>query len=243
MKNLGLICIILTIVLVVCGCNNRKSSPSVSSETRNYIGYTPNANGYCSVYSEDGHTFIYEKDSIGDYIVYYAKFDDNAGKHGHDRIKDKVVRIVVNDSLDRVLSISSICCGIFIEKYSADRYKALCVDEHMNVNIIDNTEFSCGQKISTGANMIESEILKIISLLSIATRIVYSINTNSSICWNNMALALEPIQNIMSRDIILYNTIANPKIQKHVLRIEETKNPLSVYHYMLVDNCKEKDCR
>ena len=243
MKNLSLICIILTIVLVVCGCNNRKSSPSVSSETRNYIGYTLNVNGYCSVYSEDGHTFIYEKDSIGDYIVYYAKFDDNAGKHGHDRIKDKVVRIVVNNSLDRVLSISSICCGIFIEKYSEDRYKALCVDEHMNVNIIDDTEISYGQNKSTGPNIIESEIQKIISLLSIATRIVYSINTNSSICWNNMALALEPIQNILSRDIIQYETIVNPKIQKHVLRIEETKNPLSVYHYMLVDNCKEKDCR
>lgn len=243
MKNLGLICIILTILLVVCGCNNRKNSPSVSSETRNYIGYTPNANGYCSVYSEDGHTFIYEKDSISDYIVYYAKFDDNAGKHGHDRIKDKVVRIVVNDSLDRVLSISSISCGIFLEKDSEDRYKALCVDEHMNVNIIDNTEISCGQNISTGANIIESEIQKIISLLSIATKIVYSVNTNSSICWNNMALALEPIQNIMSRDIIQYKTIVNPKIQKHVLRIEETTNPLSVYHYMLVDKCKEKECR
>ena len=243
MKNLGLICIILTIVLVVCGCNNRKSSPSVSSETRNYIGYTLNVNGYCSVYSEDGHTFIYEKDSIGDYTVYYAKFDDNAGKHGHDRIKDKVVRIVVNDSLDRVLSISSISCGIFLEKDSEGRYKALCVDEHMNVNIIDNTEISCGQNISTGANIIESEIQKIISLLSIATKIVYSVNTNSSICWNNMALALEPIQNIMSRDIIQYETIVNPKIQKHVLRIEETTNPLSVYHYMLVDKCKEKDCR
>ena len=58
-----------------------------------------------------------------------------------------------------------------------------------------------------------------------------------------MALALEPIQNIMSRDIIQYKTIVNPKIQKHVLRIEETTNPLSVYHYMLVDICKEKDCR
>lgn len=243
MKNLSLICIILTILLVVCGCNNRKNSPSVNSETRNYIGYTPNANGYCSVYSEDGHTFIYEKDSIGDYTVYYAKFDDNAGKHGHDRIKDKVVRIVVNDSLDRVLSISSISCGIFLEKDSEGRYKALCVDEHMNVNIIDNTEISCGQNISTGANIIESEIQKIISLLSIATKIVYSVNTNSSICWNNMALALEPIQNIMSRDIIQYETIVNPKIQKYVLRIEETTNPLSVYHYMLVDKCKEKDCR
>ena len=186
---------------------------------------------------------IYEKDSTGDYIVYYAKFDDNAGKHGHDRIKDKVVRIVVNDSLDRVLSISSISCGIFLEKDSEDRYKALCVDEHMNVNIIDNTEISCGQNISTGANIIESEIQKIISLLSIATKIVYSANINSSICWNNMALALEPIQNIMSRDIIQYKTIVNPKIQKHVLRIEETTNPLSVYHYMLVDICKEKDCR
>lgn len=103
MKNLDLICIILTILLVVCGCKNRRSSPSVSSETRYYIGYTPNVNGYCTVYSEEGHTFIYEKDSIGDYIVYYAKFDDNAGKHGHDRIKDKVVRIVVNSSLDRIL--------------------------------------------------------------------------------------------------------------------------------------------
>lgn len=243
MKNLSLICIIATILLVVCGCNNRKNSSSISSETRNYIGYTPNINGYCSVYSEDGHTFLYEKDSIGDYIIYYAKFDDNAGKHGHDRIKDKVVRIIVNCSLDRILSISSICCGIFIEKDSEDRYKALCVDEHMNVNIIDNTENSCGQNKSTGANMIESEIQKIISLLSIATKIVYSVNNNSSICWNNMALALEPIQNIMSRDIIQYETIANPKIQKHVLRLEDTTNPLSVYHNMLVDKCKEKDRR
>lgn len=125
------------------------------------------------------------------------KFDDNAGKHGYDRIKDKVVRIVVNDSLDEILSVSSICCGIFIEKDN-NRYKALCIDEQMKINSIDNIEISCDKNISSEATIIENEIKKIISLFSIAQKIVYTVNNNNAICWNNLVWALEPLCHMTS---------------------------------------------
>lgn len=154
-----------------------------------------------------------------------------------------MVRIVVNDSLDGILSVSSVCCGIFIERDSDSRYNAICVDGQMNVDIVENVEMPCDKYVPTGTNIIESEIRRLFSLLSMATRIVCAVNGNSSVCCKNVAFALESVQDVMSCDMIQNETITAPKMQKHVLRIEDTMKPLSVYHNMLSDKCKEKYLR
>ena len=129
MKNI--ITLLLVIVMfAACGSKGKKQETKTYS-VHKYISVVESVEGYDVAYTEDGHTLIYCNDSVGDFIVYYAKFDDNAGKHGYDRIKEKAVRAEMDSSLKTLKSISSIYGGAFCNRNDNTGYATFYFDEQM----------------------------------------------------------------------------------------------------------------
>ena len=96
-----MIYILFLSLLFVASCSSKhKKEVQSSIVSPNYISVVENTNGFSSAYTEDGHTLIYKTDSNGNFIVYYAKFDDSAGKKGYDRVRDKAIRVEIDSSLN-----------------------------------------------------------------------------------------------------------------------------------------------
>ena len=111
MKKLVLLSISFAL-LISCGSSTTKKTVQ-NLASRKYITVVDKKDGFSSAYTEYGHTMIYGKDSIDNYIVYFAKFDNNAGKYENRIIKEKIVRIELDSSLSILKSFITISGGAF----------------------------------------------------------------------------------------------------------------------------------
>lgn len=226
------LCILMIIVLVV-SCSSRSNKYNTNNNTpARYITNIDNIDGFSASFTEDGHTMIYSKDSIGNYVIYYVKYDDNAGKYGYDRIKDKVIRVEMDSSLKILNSFVTIYGGAFCDTNCGIRYSAVYFDEQMNYDTIEQIEvpLDSAQFEETGK---EEKIRHILLLFNVTQKIALSINENNVNGWHNIVSALEPSQTILDYDVIFSDTVFNPKVKEHISRVKSTTKGLTRFYDLL----------
>ncbi len=230
MKN-TITLLLVMVMFATCGSKGKKQEAKTIS-VHKYIYIVENVEAYDVAYTEDGHTLIYRNDSVGNFIVYYAKFDDNAGKHGYDRVKEKAIRAEMDSSLKTLKSISSIYGGAFCKRNDNTGYAAFYFDEEMKGNSIDQIAIPLDDAQSEKTSK-EQEIKHILSLLNVAYILAHSINDNNVSGWNNMALALEPVQDILTYDVIKNDTVYDPKIKAHISKLTNSAKGLTHFCNLL----------
>ena len=225
---------------VSCGSSVKKTDRN-SDVLSEFITIVENVDNYSIAYTEDGHTMIYKNDSAGNVIVYYAKFENNAGKYGIRGIDEKIIRVEMDCSLNIVKSILSFTGGAFCEKEEMG-YNVYYFDEHMKGALkkdievhLDSEEFETTRE--------ECKMKRIIEQLNIACEIAHSIYNSNVSGWNNVYFALEPIQNILNHNIMISNTIYDLRTKKHILRISRVSEELNYNYCMLYEKmiCNNKN--
>jgi len=226
----------LTILLAIvffAACGSKGKKLDNKSSVHKYIAVVENVGGYNVAYTKDGHTIIYYNDSIGNFVAYYAKFDDSAGKYGYDRVKEKIVRTEIDFSLKTLKSIMSVYGGAFCFRNDITGYSAFYFDEQMNGNRIDQITAHLDDAQSNEAGK-DQEIKRLISLLNVAYSLAHSINNNVS-GWNNMVLALESVKELTNYDIIKNDTVYDPKIKAHISKIINSTKGLTQFYDLLLE--------
>ena len=232
MKN-TITLLLAIVVFAACGSKEKKQEIRNNS-VHKYIYVVENVEGYDVAYTEDGHTLIYSNDSIGDFIAYYAKFNDNAGRF--DRIKDKVVRIDVDSSLNSLKSIlffyGGIMCdrgGIMCDRSNDMRHVVYYFDEKMNENEIEYIDTPSNPEIKESSAK-EYRIRMIRYFIDVAYQLVDRINNGNAHGWYNIAPALESSQDILMYEIMFNDTIYDPKVMKRISKISKTTEWFKQYH-------------
>lgn len=216
-------------LLLSCGSNQKKIHSPMSS--LKYINVVESPNGFSSAYTEDGHTIIYETDSANNYIIYYAKFDDNAGKKGYDRIKDKAVRIETDFSMNMLKCFVSVNGGASCQIDDNGGYQICYFDEQMNSNNAELLENHLEEQ-SEGIENLESKIKRIIYLLTIAYDVAKNINERNIGGWNYIVSALEPSHSILNHYVMTQETVYDPKAKEHISKLSSTTEGLTQLHLL-----------
>ena len=228
--------VLLVTLFVSCGSRNKKERINGNAIPK-YITMIENSRGgYNSAFTEDGHTVIYRSDSIGNYIVYYTKYDGNAGKYGYDRIKEKIVRVEMDSYLNGVNSFVAISGGVFCKKEN-NIYSAYYFDEKMNGYNL--------KQIETPSESIRkdekgNDLKRILTLLGVAHKIAITINNSNVSGWNNIVSALEPSLNLVAYDVLKSDTVYDPIIKEHITRIVNSTEGLTQYHNLLQEEQRRK---
>ena len=215
-------------LFVSCGLSTTKKNIQ-NTVSRKYITVVDKMDGFSSAYTEDGHTLIYGKDSIDNYIVYFAKFDNNAGKYENRMIKDKIVRVELDSSLSILKSFITISGGAFCDTNEVIGYEAYYFDEKLNGNCLEQIE------VPEQSSDIDDEhkIKRILELLNAGYNIALSINNTNAGGWYNIVSALEPVQELVNYNVIKNDTVYDPIVNKHISKINITTDGLTQFYNLL----------
>lgn len=218
------------LLFLSCGSSNKKQN-DYKSIPRKYISIVDDVNNYCVAYTEDGHTILYKSDSVGNNIVYYAKYENNAGEDGLRFFDEKIVRVEMDSSLTTLKSFLSFTGGAFCETKD-NGYSVFYFDEQMNGVLKENVQ------VIRGTNQLENSIQelklkKILIQLDVAFEIAHSISEANVSGWNNLYFSLEPIQSILSHETMIIHSINEMSIKKRVLRMCCMAEVLTERHYIL----------
>jgi hypothetical protein len=224
------ITLLLLVFFVSCGSSGKKKDV-YSNVPKKFITIVENVDSYNAAYTEDGHTLIYKNDSLGDVVVYYAKFENNAGKYGLRGIDEKIIRAEMDSSLGTLKSFFSFSGGAFCEIEEMG-YNVYYFDEQMKGALKENIEVHWGSEPSEDTSE-EYKMKRIIALLNVAYEIAHSISDKNISGWNNIYYALEPIQEALNWGIIIGNAIYEPRTEKHISRICRMTEELNQYYYSL----------
>lgn len=228
------------ILLTSCAPSNKKKEKYIKAVSQ-YITVVSKKNRDVIAITEDGHTMICQKDSLNNNIVYYAKFDNNVGKLGYESVKDKIVRIETDSAMVMLRSVVSVYGGVFYKENSNSEYNVLFYDEHMNCDTIELSDsYVCNESYANLENQ-EEFVRQIITLLNIASETVLSIGWKHSDSWNNIVLALEPVQSIMNCGIIQNDTIYALNTKRNVLKLQRSTEGLSHFFCLLRDKFNNKN--
>jgi len=225
------------IFIASCGSRQKKAVHGSISSPK-YISVVENTDGFSSSYTEDGHTLIYKTDPNSNVVVYYAKFDDNAGKKGYDRVRDKAIRIEIDSSLNVIKSFVSVYGGALCKINCNDVYTLHCFDEQMNDNNIELPEYPLEKRTIDKRN-IESKVKRIIEILTAAYNIAYNINGSNIGGWNYIVSALEPTQSIISYDIMTQETVYSPNVKEHIWKLNSTTKGLTQLYMLFLEKENE----
>ena len=231
----------LTILLAIvffAACGSKGKKLDNKSSVHKYIAVVENVGGYNVAYTKDGHTIIYYNDSIGNFVAYYAKFDDSAGKHGYDRIRDKAIRVEIDSSLNNLISFVSIYGGASCKINSNGVYTLHCFDKQLNENYIEQLEFPLDTQTTDNGN-IESKVKRIIYILTITYNVANSINKYNISGWNYIVSALEPTLSITNYNILVQETIYAQKVKEHVSKLSSTTEGLRQLFLLFLEKEKE----
>lgn len=231
MKKVYIIIILLTFIIVSVSCNLKlKKQERHSYSKSNYIMFVENIKGYNIAYTEDGHTLLYRRDSLHNYIVYYAKIDENARRLGYDRMRDRIVRIEIDSTLCIPKSNVSIYGGVFWEQDTIQGYNTFLIDKQMNTNKISHLKINIEKSSYPELN----EVHKVRRMIYILNKIYEfaSINNISS-AWSNLFLILAPVHSILENEIIEDGVIKNPEIIDHISATIEISEKLNKYYILL----------
>lgn len=224
-----LVTLLLLAFFVSCGSSGKNKTNGYCNAPRKNMIIVENVDSYNAAYTEDGHTIIYKNDSLGDVVVYYTKFENNASKYGLREIDEKIIRAEMDSSLESLKSFISFSGGAFCEKNEMG-YNIYYFDEQMKGAIKEGMEVHDDSEISEDTSE-EYKIKKIIILLNVACDIAHGISNTNVRGWNNIYMALEPIHNVSNHDIIISNTIYELRTEKHISRIRRITEELDQYYY------------
>lgn len=216
-----------------CSNNGRKEN-NYTNNAQNQITIVESVGDNNTAFTKDGSTIIYSNDSAGNYIIYYAKFDDNTGKYGYDRIKERIVQVEIDSTLNTIKSIISAYGGAFCETDDDFGYNIYCYDEMMKSHRIEHVPAIC-EPVSPECTGKEYEVKKIISLLNVACKIAYSIKEQNAEGWHKVVEALQPSLDIFNYEAIMCDTIYDTLAKNHIRRICSTKESLTRHYLMLLD--------
>ena len=225
------------IFIASCGSRHKKAIHGSISSPK-YISVVENTDGFISAYTEDGHTLIYKTDSNSNVVVYYAKFDDNAGKKGYDRVRDKAIRVEIDSSLNVIKSFVSVYGGALCKINCNDVYTLHYFDEQMNDKNIELPEYLL-EKQAIDKRNIESKVKRLIEILTAAYNIAYNINDSNIGGWNYIVSALEPTQSIISYDIMTQETVYSPNVKEHISKLNSTTEGLTQLYMLFQEKEKE----
>lgn len=238
-KKITIVFVLLVTLFVSC-CSRNKKKIINSNAIPKYITMINNSrSGYNTAFTEDGHTVIYKSDSIGNYIVYYTKYDGNAGKYGYDRIKEKIVRVEMDFSLRGVNSFVAISGGVFCKKEKSNIYSAYYFDEKMNGYSLKQIE-TPSESTQIKKEEQENDLKRILPLLAVAHKIAIAINNSNVSGWNNIVSALEPSLSLAEYDVLKSDTVYDPIIKEHITRIVNSTEGLTQYHNLLQEEQRRK---
>ena len=214
---------ITLIIVVSCGSSGGKKLPD--TQHRMYMILIKDVDGYNVAYTENGHTLICRNDSSNNIIVYYAKFENNAGKYWLKGIDEKIIRVEMDSSINILKSILSFTGGAFCEMNETG-YSTYYFDEKMKEAHIENLEIpmDSGQLENS---FVEYNMKRIIAFLNVAYKVAYCISENKVSGWDNIAFSLEPVHEILSCDIIVSNTLQDTRTNKHILRMVKVAEELN----------------
>lgn len=228
-------------LLASCGGSQKDNTPNSISKS-NYINVIPNStNDSVSMYTDDGHVFLYTSDSIGDYVVFYAKFNSNTPSR-YDMIKDKIVRIQLDSSLQKIKSIISIHGGAFCSIHD-NFYEVNCFDEQLQLhNYKDhNIQYNTRPKSESKESEEFYERYHIISQLLSAYNITCTMSDNGVNGWGYIQTALEPIRQLEQYDFIKSEKNYNNKSQRYSNKMKLATEGLDKFCSQLQDLlCQER---
>ena len=225
------------IFIASCGSRHKKAIHGSISSPK-YISVVENTDGFSSAYTEDGHTLIYKTDSNSNVVVYYAKFDDNAGKKGYDRVRDKAIRVEIDSSLNVIKSFVSLYGGALCKINSNGIYALHYFDEQMNDNNIELPEIYL-HKLTVDKGNVEPKVKRIIEILTTAYNIAYNISDSNIGGWNYIVSALEPTQGITSYDIMTQETVYSPNVKEHISKLDNTTEGLTQLYMLFQEKEQE----
>lgn len=232
-----LVIFFLLIFIASCGSRQKKAVHGSISSPK-YIGVVENTDGFSSAYTEDGHTLIYKTDSNSNVVVYYAKFDDNAGKKGYDRVRDKAIRVEIDSSLNVIKSFVSVYGGALCKINCNDVYTLHYFDEQMNDKNIELPEYLLEKQTIDKRNIV-SKIKRLIEILTVAYNIAYNIHDSNIGGWNYIVSALEPTQSIISYDIMTQETVYSPNVKEHIWKLNSTTKGLTQLYLLFLEKENE----
>lgn len=227
MKKLLLLSITF-VLLISCGLSTTKKNVQ-NTVSRKYITVVEKKDGFSTAYTEFGHTMIYGKDSIDNYIVYFTKFDNNAVKFNNKMIKDKIVRVELDSSLSILKNFITISGGAFCDTNEVRGYDVYFFDEKLNGKRQEQIEVP--ELLSDIDD--EHKVKRIMELLNIGYNIALSINNKDADGWYKIISALEPIQELMGFDVMKNDTIYDPIVNKHISKISLTTEGLTQFNILL----------
>lgn len=213
------------IFIASCGAKHKKEVHS-SIVISDYISVVENTEGSTSAYTKDGHTLICETDSNGTFVVYYAKFDDNAGKKGYDRVRDKAIRVEIDSSLNYVKGLASVYGGVVCKIDSNGIYQLHYFDEHQKDNNMEFPEIIINKQAVDKESTV-SIVERILSILPAVYDIAYKVYESNIGGWSYIASALEPTQNISNFNVLIQETVHTQKAKEHISRLSSTKKVLT----------------
>ena len=223
------VCFLVTIVLCSCNSSGKKT---ISTPTKKHINVVENVNGYNVAYTEDGHTILYTNDSIGNYSVYYVKFENRAEKYGQKGIGEKFVRAEMDATLTTLNSFVTIHGGAFCEIDSFMGYKVCFFDEQLKGDSLENTNVTTDftQLEEMGA---EHEVKRISALLNVAFDIATIISKNNPRGWNNITYALEPTQRLLAFNVMKSNDVYDQRVQMRLPKLRNIAEELTKFYFVL----------
>lgn len=232
MKNI-LICILVTII--VCSSCNTSGMKTINMPAKKYINVVKNVNGYNVAYTEDGHTMLYTNDSIGNYIVYYVKFENGAGKYGLKGIEAKIIRAEMDATLTMLNGFVTVQKGVLCVIDSLMGYKVCFFDEQLKGESLEyiNISLDC---IQVEVKDVDQEVKRISALLNVAYNIALSISKTNLRGWDNIVYALEPTQDLNTFNAVMISDIYDQRVLKRLPRIQKTAKELTAFYRILREN-------
>lgn len=231
MKNSILLFLIVTF-FVSCGSSGTKKNYQ-NTISQKYITVVENTNSYSSASTEEGHTILFGKDSIDNYIVYFAKYD-KTGKFDH-IIKENIIMAKMDSSLHTLKSFITIYGGAFCDSNNLWNYNVYYYDKNMNGNSLGKIEVPFNANIDY-----DHKIKRILELLNVGYHIALSINNTNAGEWYKIVSALEPIQDIISYNVIENDTILIPIENKRIKKIRLLSVRLTEFHDLLYKKMNEQ---
>ena len=179
------------------------------------------------MYTDDGHILSYSTDSLGNYIVNYAKFDYNAG--GYETMKDKLVRVELDSSMKFIRSIVSVY-GVSLCFEDNGMYDVTFYDEQMHQEQLEdiNVRSQIDHNTDT-SNIAKVVIMQLVNAYDIS-HYIYTNNEKESY---TIRSTLEPICFLSDYEIIEQEEIYDQKVKDRLPRFYKAAEGLTHFRNAL----------
>lgn len=233
---------VLFILLLFVACRHSGNKQESQNSEPKFITVVENNDGYHIAYTKEGHSIIFSNDSLGNYIVYYVKFDNNAGKYDLKGIERMIVRVEADSSLTTLNNFVCVTGGAFCDIDSISGNKVYYFDQQIKGNCIEQINVTLDNAFNE-PDAKEDPVKRISLLLGIAYNIACTINEYHPKGWDIIIYALSSASDLYNYNVIIKDTIEDEKVYKRIPRILNVREELTQFNHFLkekIDNTKTK---